>query len=81
MANQKTRQATPEGTQGAHSQTSYPRVQQENTLDKKRQQNPRDEEERDREEKRNENKGHGEHKVIEQEQEAYLDIPMLQEAS
>ena len=47
-------------SQGAHSQTSYPRVQQENTLDKKGLQNPSKESEKrqeEREKEREEKKG------------------------
>ena len=53
-------------SQGTHSQTSYPRVQQENILNKRDCRTP-EEQEGTREEE--EEEGHGENKVIESEQE------------
>ena len=77
--NQKTRQTIPECThpiRGSESQTSYPRVHivrqaipgfnKKTPQIKRGLQSPRERQE----EKRNEDKGHGEHKVLEQEQEA-----------
>ena len=66
VANQKARQASPEcicPIRGLENQTSYPRVQQENILNKMDCRTL----ERERGE---ENKGHGEHEVIRSEQEA-----------
>ena len=83
LANQRLRKPD-KLSQGAHSQTSYPKVQWKNTLDKKELQNPsRGEKKKDGESKKQGGmrikKGHGECRVIGQE--PYLDIPMLQEAS
>ena len=53
-------------SQGAHSQTSYPKVQWENTLDKKRREGG-DKQQQTHRKQEAESKSRGEHKVIEQE--------------
>ena len=65
-------------SQGAHSQTSYPKVQWENTLDKRGQRGRAGERTREKERegitRKQRASSRGEHRVLEQEQE-YMEYP------